>query len=71
MFTIAENKMELTVDDVPMKTTRIISIISGKYFLIGGKMMTACSVFFFLAIYHFDFVHYIKKNKLKLFAEVS
>ena len=47
MFTIAENKMELTVDDVPMKTTRIISIISGKYFLIGGKMMTACSVFFF------------------------
>ncbi|XP_042887736.1 neurexin-4-like, partial [Penaeus japonicus] len=37
MFTVAENSMELTVDDVPMKTTRIISIISGKYFLVGGK----------------------------------
>lgn len=37
MFTVAENSMELTVDDVPMKTTRIISVISGKYFLVGGK----------------------------------
>ncbi|XP_069969361.1 neurexin-4 isoform X3 [Penaeus vannamei] len=36
MFTVAENSMELTVDDVPMKTTRIISVISGKYFLVGG-----------------------------------
>ncbi|ROT65425.1 Neurexin-4 [Penaeus vannamei] len=35
-FTVAENSMELTVDDVPMKTTRIISVISGKYFLVGG-----------------------------------
>ncbi|KAK4300982.1 hypothetical protein Pmani_026854 [Petrolisthes manimaculis] len=36
MFTIAQNSMVLTVDDVPMKTVRIISIISGKYFLVGG-----------------------------------
>ncbi|XP_042220113.1 neurexin-4-like isoform X3 [Homarus americanus] len=36
MFTIAKNSMELTVDDVPMKTVRIISISSGKNFLIGG-----------------------------------
>ncbi|XP_068245600.1 neurexin-4 isoform X1 [Palaemon carinicauda] len=36
IFTIAENRMELTVDDVPMKTTRIVSIVSGKYFVIAG-----------------------------------
>ncbi|KAK7023363.1 putative band 4.1 ues' binding motif [Halocaridina rubra] len=28
--------MELIVDDVPMKTTRLINVVSGKYFLIGG-----------------------------------
>ncbi|XP_045611778.2 neurexin-4-like [Procambarus clarkii] len=36
MFTIAENSMELSIDDVPMKTVRVISILSGKYFLVGG-----------------------------------
>lgn len=36
VFTIAENSMELSVDDVPMKTVRIISVLSGKFFLVGG-----------------------------------
>lgn len=38
MFTVAKNSMELTVDDVPMKTVRKITIISGKYFLVGGMI---------------------------------
>lgn len=37
MFVIMENFMELTVDDVPMKTVRIISVTTGKYFLIAGE----------------------------------
>ncbi|MPC84155.1 Neurexin-4 [Portunus trituberculatus] len=36
MFVVMENRMELTVDEVPMQTVRIISVISGKHFLIAG-----------------------------------
>ena len=37
IFFIGENKMELKVNDIPMKTTRIISVKTGRFFLIGGK----------------------------------
>ncbi|KAG0729977.1 Neurexin-4 [Chionoecetes opilio] len=36
MFIITENHMELSVDGVPMKTVRIIAVVSGKYFMIAG-----------------------------------
>ncbi|XP_076061076.1 neurexin-4 isoform X2 [Oratosquilla oratoria] len=35
-FAVVENGMELIVDGVPMKTTRVLSITSGKFFLIAG-----------------------------------
>ena len=37
MFIIMQNRMELSVDGVPMQTVRIISVISGKFFFIGGE----------------------------------
>ncbi|XP_050739952.1 neurexin-4-like isoform X2 [Eriocheir sinensis] len=36
MFVIMKNHMVLTMDDVPMKTVRVISVTSGKNFLIAG-----------------------------------
>ncbi|MCL4131606.1 UNVERIFIED_CONTAM: hypothetical protein GTU68_025311 [Idotea baltica] len=36
VFAIRKNKMELVVDEIPMKTSRIISISVGRYFYIGG-----------------------------------
>ena len=34
---VGENKMELVVNDIPMKTQKLISVKTGKEFLIGGK----------------------------------
>lgn len=36
MFLVSKNRLELIVDEVPMITTRIIDIVSGNFFLIGG-----------------------------------
>lgn len=48
-FVIGKNHMLLAVDEVPMHTTRIIDIRSGKYFLIAGsyarEMRIAMSTF--------------------------
>ncbi|KAL7638819.1 UNVERIFIED_CONTAM: hypothetical protein RMT77_010353 [Armadillidium vulgare] len=35
-FAVSKNKMELVVDNIPMKTSRIISISAGRYFYVGG-----------------------------------
>lgn len=36
-FAVSKNKMELVVDNIPMKTSRIISISAGRYFYVGGN----------------------------------
>ncbi|CAL4184396.1 unnamed protein product, partial [Meganyctiphanes norvegica] len=61
MFFVKKNHLELIVDDVPMITTRIIDIVSGKFYLIGGGVYG--SIGFLGCMRRISVIGYMQKPK--------